>query len=162
MSEGVSTARFAPSIVTPSVRLGLGPAALIINPAVGSRETSHYAEGVTTARFAPSITTPSVRLGLGPAALLADWIFRRKQVPSIRLSFSPAAMLIHCVIGGGSKPPPYGWADRSRRSADRAHRSDASRESKPLCGGSNYCSLLSQHHDPLRTAGPWSSRYVGR
>jgi hypothetical protein len=73
-----------------------------------------------TARFAPSIMTPSVRLGFSPAAMLADRRCRREQVPSIRLGFSPAAMLIHCVIGGGSK----------------------------------YCSLRSQHHDPLRTAGP--------
>ena len=29
------------------------------------------------------------------------------------------------------------------------------------CGGSKYCSLRSQHHDPHRTDGPWSIRFLG-
>ncbi|HZK16642.1 MAG TPA: hypothetical protein VFC66_00220 [Anaerolineaceae bacterium] len=110
MSEGVTTARFAPSIMTPSVRLGLGPAALIINPAVGSRETSHYAEGVTTARFASSIMTPSIRLGLGPAAMTANGFLGggSKPPPYDWALVQPLCWLIGDV-GGGSKPPPYDW-----------------------------------------------------
>jgi len=39
---------------------------------------------------------------------LRHW--RREQAPSVRLGLGPAAESAHDDVGGGSEPPPYGWA----------------------------------------------------
>ena len=64
----VSTARFAPSIMTPSVRMGLGPSASEASM-LNCGESKPPPYGTNTARFAPSIMTPTLQMGLGPSAL---------------------------------------------------------------------------------------------
>ena len=77
------------------------------------------AVGVNTARFAPSIMTPTVRMG-----------------------FSPSALLDYQAGGGGSKPPPYGFA--------LVH---------PLCWIISLVAVGVNPHvqsNPHRTDSPWS------
>jgi len=66
---GASTARFAPSIMTPPYGWALVHP-LHANPSVGGgSKPPPY--GASTARFAPSIMTPTVRMGFSPSTQLA-------------------------------------------------------------------------------------------
>ena len=77
---GVNTARFAPRIMTPTVRMGFSPSVLKVGDLAvqilarsgdrrerrGGSKPPPY--GTTAAPFAPSIMTPTVRMGFGPSA----------------------------------------------------------------------------------------------
>jgi len=65
------------------------------------------------------------------------------QAPTVRMGFSPSDLLNYQAPCGGSKPPPYGWA--------LVHPLHVIHSS--FGGGSEYCSVRSQHHDLHRTDG---------
>ena len=82
-------------------RMGFGP-----SPKMAKQVT---VVGVNTARFAPSIMTPTVRMGLGPSTCK---IFRMGAVGvNPHRTDGPWSIRLQDIrSGGGSEPPPYGWA----------------------------------------------------